>query len=328
MSTEDTTIATSATHATRHLLVTSPRTASNLLVRILNFEGQGARPTRSNGYFWISSIPKRYTLQRKPMLDWTTEEKKDLDEIEQQCFDNLMNYINEAEKEGQLVLFKEHALLLNHPFYESEFAHGKGTTVGEPTVLGSGKRSVLNKTVLSDELLRTFKPTFLIRHPALTLASMYRAARSDALNREHKEPSLVEQSSIWIRTLFDFYQAQHDNGGERPLVLDADDMMTSPELMLKYAKVAGLDPDKLRFSWEKATQEALNEMSAMAKMMLSSLNASDKVDLGKVAGDIDIDKEAAKWRNEFGDEGGDKLESWVRAAMPDYEYMRSKRLTI
>ena len=111
-------------------------------------------------------------------------------------------------------------------------------------------------------------------------------------------------------------------------MLDADDMMTSPELMSKYARLAGLDPDKLRFSWEKASQEELSNMSAMARMMLSSLSASDSVNLDKVAGNLDIAKEAAKWRVEFGDEDGSKLESWVHAAMPDYEHMRSKRLTI
>ncbi|KAI8649023.1 hypothetical protein NCS55_01475700 [Fusarium keratoplasticum] len=328
MSTEATTTTMRPTPAARHLLVTSPRTASNLLVRILNFEGQGARPIRSSGYFWLPSILKRYAVQGKPVSEWTTEEKKDIDEVEQQCFDNLLDYIKKAENEGQLVLFKEHALLLNHPFFESEFAHGKGTMIGEPTALGSGTRSPLNKTVLSDELLQTFKPTFLIRHPALSLASMYRAARSDVLGRTDKEPSIIERSSIWNRTLFDFYEAEHGSGGERPLVLDADDMMTSPELMSKYARLAGLDPDKLRFSWEKASQEELSNMSAMARMMLSSLSASDSVNLDKVAGNLDIAKEAAKWRVEFGDEDGSKLESWVRAAMPDYEYMRSKRLTI
>ncbi|KAJ4130520.1 hypothetical protein NW754_009571 [Fusarium falciforme] len=292
------------TPAARHLLVTSPRTASNLLVRILNFEGQGARPIKSSGYFWLPSILKRYVVQGKPMSGWTTEEKKDIDEVEQKCFDNLLDYIKKAESEGQLVLFKEHALLLNHPFFESEFAHGKGATIGEPTVLESGTRSSLNKTVLSDEFLKTFKPTFLIRHPALSLASMYRAARSDVLGRTDKEPSIIERSSTWSRSLFDFYEAEHDNGGERPLVLDADDMMTSPELMLKYARLTGLDPDKLRFS------------------------ASDSVNLNKVASNLDVAEKAAKWRAEFGDEDGSKLESWVRAAMPDYEYMRSKRLKI
>ncbi|KAM0192399.1 hypothetical protein ACHAPI_008346 [Fusarium lateritium] len=314
----------------RYLIISSPRTASNLLTRILNFEGQGAHLEGLNGYFWISSLAQRRAVLQKPMSEWTAEEKQKLEEVEQQCFDKLLNYLNGAEKEGKLALFKEHALLLNHPFYESEFTHGKGTTIGEPTVLKNdtpGPRSPLNKTVLSDEMLKTFKPLFLIRHPALSLPSLYRATRSDEFQRESKEPSVMERSSIWIRSLFDFYEA-HQREGEPPLVLDADDMMTSPELMIKYVTLAGLDPDKLRFTWEKATPEAISKQTIIAQRMLSSLNDSDKVNLDKVGGDIDLDTEAQKWRAEFGDNDASKLESWVRAAMPDYEYMRSKRVTL
>jgi hypothetical protein len=301
-----------------------------LLTRILNFEGQDAHQADLNGYFWISSLAQRRAVLEKPMSEWTAEEKQKLEEVEQQCFDKLLSYLNGAEKEGQLALFKEHALLLNHPFYESEFTHGKGTTIGEPTVLKndtSGPRSPLNKTVFSDEMLKTFKPLFLIRHPALSLSSLYRATRSDEFQRESKEPSVMERSSIWIRSLFDFYEA-HQPGREPPLVLDADDMMTSPELMIKYVKLAGLNPDKLRFSWEKASPEVISKQSTLAQRMLSSLNASDKVNLDKVGGDLDIDAEAQKWRAEFGDVDASKLENWVRAAMPDYEYMRSKRVTL
>jgi hypothetical protein len=263
------------------------------------------------------------------MSEWTVEDKEKLEEVEQQCFDNLLSYLDGAEKERQLALFKEHTFLLNHPFYESELTHGKGTTIGEPTVLkndATGPRSPLNKTVLSDEMLKSFKPLFLIRHPALSLASMYRAARSDEFQRESKEPNVTERSSIWIRSLFDFYEAHQPE--EPPLVLDADDMMTSPELVMKYVKLAGLNPDKLRFSWEKASPEVISKQSILAQKMLSSLNASDKVNLDKVGGDLDIDVEAQKWRAEFGDVDASKLENWVRAAMPDYEYMRSKRVTL
>ncbi|KAI6776547.1 hypothetical protein HG530_000492 [Fusarium avenaceum] len=313
----------------RYMISSSPRTASNLLVRILNLEGQGAHPVRFNGYFWLSSLAQRRAVLEKPMSKWTVEDKEKLDEVEQQCFDNLLSYLDGAEKEGELALFKEHTFLLNHPFYESELAHGKGTTIGEPMVLKNdspGSRSPLNKTVLSDEMLKSFKPLFLIRHPALSLASMYRAARSDTFQRETKEPSVTERSSIWIRSLFDFYEA--NQLGETPLILDADDMMTSPELVRKYVKLAGLNPDKLRFSWEKASPEVISKQSIIAQKMLSSLNASDKVNLDKVGGDLDIDVEAQKWRAEFGDVDAAKLENWVRAAMPDYEYMRSKRVTL
>ena len=98
--------------------------------------------------------------------------------------------------------------------------------------------------------------------------------------------------------------------------------------MLKYARLAGLDPDKLQFEWEKAPKEVTDSHPPIVQYMLGSLNSSNKVDLGKVAGDVNIDIEAAKWREEFGEIAGDRLETHVRAAMGDYEYMRSKRLTI
>ena len=77
-----------------------------------------------------------------------------------------------------------------------------------------------------------------------------------------------------------------------------------------------------------APSNILLPQPASAEMMLGSLNSSDKVNLDKVAGDVDIDVEAAKWREEFGETAGDRLETNVREAMSDYEYMRSKRLTI
>jgi hypothetical protein len=62
--------------------------------------------------------------------------------------------------------------------------------------------------------------------------------------------------------------------------------------------------------------------------MLGSLNSSTTINIAKVAGDIDISLEAIKWRAEFGDELGRKVESYVLAAMDDYEYMKLKRLEI
>lgn len=69
-------------------------------------------------------------------------------------------------------------------------------------------------------------------------------------------------------------------------------------------------------------------MPSFVQHMLGSLNSSEKIDLTKVVGDVDISEEAVKWKAEFGDEHARKLETYVREAMDDYEYMRSKRLTL
>lgn len=46
----------------------------------------------------------------------------------------------------------------------------------------------------------------------------------------------------------------------------------------------------------------------------------------KTSTNIDIDAEANKWREEFGVEIAGYLDMWVRAAMPDYEYLKDRRL--
>lgn len=320
--------------ATRHLFLTGPRTASHLFIRILNLEGQDAHPTPKDGYFWLQAAYKRIEMYSKPICEWTPEERQAIENIEQQCFDNLLNYINSAERVKKKVMIKEHAILLNHPFFESQFIHGSDATVGEPQVLKgypddvSNSRSPLNMTILSDDFLKTFKPTFLIRHPAMSIPSLFRAVQHEGFKRSSKELNAIETSLFWPRKLLEFYEAHSQDEYDEPIVLDADDVMTSQALVLKYAKLAGLDPDKLCFSWEKASEEVTSSQSPFVQHMLGSLNSSDRVDLTKVAGDIDISGEAMKWKAEFGDELGRTLETHVRAAMADYEYMRSRRLKI
>jgi hypothetical protein len=38
-----------------------------------------------------------------------------------------------------------------------------------------------------------------------------------------------------------------------PIVLDADDIMTNPELVRHYAKLIRMDPTKLKFTWAPGT---------------------------------------------------------------------------
>ncbi|KAI3317054.1 hypothetical protein HD806DRAFT_515915 [Xylariaceae sp. AK1471] len=324
----------------RYWLLTMPRTASNMVVRILNLDEQNVRPAHNGGYFFFLSQMLRLPLYHKPLQGWSCEERIGLERQEKQCFEALQDYLEAAEEAGQKVYVKEHVSQLNCPFFESEYMHG--TTVGDdepgpPKVLPARRvanptRSSLNLTPLPDEFLKTWHPTFLIRHPAKMLPSLFRTALEDIqLNgkgRSKKEPYEVETTLKFVRALHDFYLNHFGKASQWPIVIDADDVMMYPELVIKYAELTGLDPDKLRFTWEKTSQEMLDKLPPPQKIMFSVFNASTGVDKGKIAGNINIDTEAEKWRIEFGEEGGRKLERWVRDAMPDYEYLRSRRLTL
>jgi hypothetical protein len=62
--------------------------------------------------------------------------------------------------------------------------------------------------------------------------------------------------------------------------------------------------------------------------MLSTLIASDSIQKDMSAANINIDEEARKWKEEFGESHAQKIEKWVRDAMPDYEYLKERRMRL
>lgn len=104
--------------------------------------------------------------------------------------------------------------------------------------------------------------------------------------------------------------------------------MSKPKVILKFSKLVGLDPTKLQFEWEPVADKASESVlsSDGEKRLLSTLRESSGIVLDKVSTKINIDTEAMKWRIEFGDEMGRRMERAVRKAMPDYEYMKERRL--
>lgn len=67
-------------------------------------------------------------------------------------------------------------------------------------------------------------------------------------------------------------------------------------------------------------------MTKVGQRMLSTISASSGIITGKTWINLDIDTGAKKWKEEFGEQEGENVERLVRAAMPDYEFMKAKRL--
>jgi hypothetical protein len=135
----------------------------------------------------------------------------------------------------------------------------------------------------------------------------------------------IEMTMHWSRTLYDWYTKQHTTFSPWPIILDADDIMLNPDLVRRYSQIIGLDPSKLRFEWSPTSEEELEKMGRARRRMVSTISASAGIVEGKTGVGIDIDVEAGKWKEEFGEEEGARIERWVRDAMGDYEYMRERR---
>ncbi|KAH8682788.1 hypothetical protein BGZ60DRAFT_398738 [Tricladium varicosporioides] len=320
------------------LLVTYPRTASHLLLKILALENQpSVLRCDKDGYFFMPTVGPRFKTAGKHIDEWTKKERIMIMERHQACFNSLQKHIANGEAEGKNLFVKEHVNWLIEPVSETKFVFGKESTSESPwTVQMSSNQthSSSNETILPDEFLILWHPTFLIRHPALVFPSMYRTTID--LNSAEKAKSdpfhHTEMTMHWSRTLYDWYCQRLELIGRAnprnktwPIILDADDIMLDQSIVIQYAERIGLNPDKLRFSWDSMANEEVEKMWKVEKRMKSTIIASSGIVEGKTAQNINIEEEAKKWKVEFGEEEGEKIERWVRAALHDYEYLKARR---
>jgi hypothetical protein len=103
--------------------------------------------------------------------------------------------------------------------------------------------------------------------------------------------------------------------------------MTNSELVRHSAKLIGMDPTKLKFTWAPGTTPKLvGAPKTLVSQMTTTISASAGIFEGKIWAGMDLDTKISQWKVEFGEEEGIKLDKLVRDAMPDYEYMLSRKL--
>lgn len=101
--------------------------------------------------------------------------------------------------------------------------------------------------------------------------------------------------------------------------------MTEPAVIARFCNIVGLDAAKLKFSWVPASEEELAQLANdQVRRFLSPLLASDGVMKGKTSANLNIDVEAKKWREELGEENGERRDG--SKVLPDYKIMKARRL--
>ncbi|KAJ5562484.1 hypothetical protein N7461_001245 [Penicillium sp. DV-2018c] len=324
----------------RIFLITYPRTASNLLLKILALDGQPK--TLSNdigGYYFRPAFLKSIMTGKpyRPMGDLSKEEAQDTQNVFQECLEKLEHDANAAIEQGKNFFVKEHALWLFNPTNISDLlgeqnAHAESLFRVQQN--STSTWSSKNQTVLPDEALQKWRLIFLIRHPALAFPSYYRAMlelrKEGYLHESEFQPHLRANMTLqWTRMLYDW---SCEMLGE-PLMLDADDVISNEAAIVNLCETTGLDSSKLKFTWDsrpkngeaKSSSQSESKKS-LGEVMEKTLKDSSGVLKGKCSDGIDIATESAKWKGEFGEEMGLALEKFVKDAMPDYEYLRARRV--
>jgi hypothetical protein len=165
-------------------LITYPRVGSHLLWRILNKDEQPGFLEGNTEYYFFEAAMYRFDsgLHGKNVDTWTEEQRHALKKAYQDCFDSLQLSVAKAKEENKSLLAKEHSLFMVQPPVNSRFFFGDDN-VKEPAwqvKYNSGTNlsyipQSINVSVIPESFLSIWNPTFLIRHPALTFESQYRA---------------------------------------------------------------------------------------------------------------------------------------------------------
>ncbi|PYH75892.1 hypothetical protein BO82DRAFT_359663 [Aspergillus uvarum CBS 121591] len=346
--------------ADRVLLITYPRTASNLLVKMLSLPDQPNVVSNERGgyFFWDAFMNERDTIcSRRPVEQWDPSETANLRHAFQQNLDYIEATSQAALTQGKVFFAKEHTLWLAEPAAMTQYlatggrSHHPSTRLGvqvpksylkasattTTTSISSAAFSSENFTILPDAYLATWRPTFLIRHPALVFPSFYRALQG--LEEESFcEPRMIEPflelhaTLRWTRLLYDWYCGR-GNPRPPPLLLDAQDVIHHPEIVAKYCELIGMDPEKVRFTWHQAERrppagEEEDHRARGEAVMLATLNRSTSLLKDRTPAFVDVGAEKVKWEDEFGSRVAQQMGRWVEDAMPDYEYLWRRRLRV
>ncbi|KAL9074180.1 MAG: hypothetical protein Q9161_002374 [Pseudevernia consocians] len=177
-----------------------------------------------------------------------------------------------------------------------------------------------NPTVLPDAFLTSMTPICLIRHPARTFPSLYRAAH---LNLHGSEFSIMA-SLRWCKLLVDWYNV---TTGTKPIVLDETDLIHEPATITKLCRALSLDESGLQTSGDAMPQAEIGEQDAMTPATNATIQTSNGAEPSPKRDDeIDIDEEVKGWRKEFGVDTAETIKNLVVGAMHDYSYLRQRAI--
>ena len=346
-----------------NVLYTIPRTASHLLVKLLNLPSQPSLHRTENGkdgYFFLPAVALRFqnNLFGKKLEDWKDEERKDLQDAFNKGLIAWERLIDEAEKDNKGTYIKEHINWLVDPISEARFFNhtipsNRPKFPDPPTTYPSVSNistehpvvvSELNPTSLPSSLLYTTKPSFLIRTPYLTFPS---ALRTSLANQPlstvlgEQDAQKWECTYHWTLSLYRFYTANdtfpptrqtYSHDVTYPVIIDAEDLHNEA-LVRKYARAVGLDEEVVRFEWAAASggDEGGGEAGdGVDESMTKSIREStgvrrDMLGTGRV---WDLREEKRKWVVEFGEVLAERLAGMVEASLGDYELLRRHRLRV
>ncbi|KAF9697739.1 hypothetical protein EKO04_004049 [Ascochyta lentis] len=319
--------AESANSPQHHILLSIPRTASNLLTHLLALHSQPSiAPHPRDGYFFLPALSFRFTHDTlmQPYETRNDLEKKNMQSSIDNGIKGWKSRINETEEKRKGTYIKEHVTRPIRPSPERAFLHDEKSdsnssgTANETAQRYTNPQSSLTRSGLASEPLSSPRPSALVPECAapasITRGSTPGAARARCCRGGSPRPRQQTEGPVLAS----------NNVG----IVDAATLV-SPAFVQHYAGLVGLDPKRVRMGWEATSQGEQEEMHTVERRMKDTLVSSASVLVQKLDSTaIEIAAEKKKWGEEFGSVLAERFDRLVREAMADYEWLRERRLRL
>ncbi|KAM3501775.1 hypothetical protein MY10362_005290 [Beauveria mimosiformis] len=311
-----------------------PRTLSNLLVKLLS-QQEG---WEGSGYYFHSA--RMYAVENfSYSADVPPEKRQEFVRQLREGFAKMEAAREKAHRNGNALFLKNHCSQIWKPssLYE---ATKNGQFAAEFTLDDDASPAAhTNPTMLTDTYLVSFVPIFLVRHPALMVDSWFRTSTRAG---HPPDPCLTTRARGrglgLMRALYDWYVARlmtATSDEEQsppppptpgckgvPIVVDADDVLEG-DTVARLTAIIGMDPAQVLREWEAQSTEG---MVPLDKSHMQDLCDSTRIDTSKSARRLDIKAIYRSWRETYGEEVADYMVKVTESYLPDYEYMKSKKM--
>ncbi|MCJ1368503.1 hypothetical protein MMC16_007647 [Acarospora aff. strigata] len=302
------------------------RTASHVFCRLLS--GQPGWAPQSDYHFKCAFDFARESFNWGPLTDVPDQIRNKFEELLQEGFDEIQRDRRSAKNDGKSLLLKEHTFYTWEPSKLSQSMWGgprspSFTVVEEGSPLSTDSEKT-NPTIFPDSFLKSWKPVFLIRHPAPTFESWYRA-ESGAWHIDLSDKSWSFFTSFqYSRQLYDWFLSNSTDESSMPIVIDADDILDKSSTIKKLCSSLGMDTQHIPDKWH-VIQAPENAGCRESKFMGDYWN-STSIDSSKSSRGLDMAAKYTKWQADFGPDVANELLNIVEKAMPDYNYLKSKKV--
>ncbi|KAL8887694.1 MAG: hypothetical protein Q9215_004766 [Flavoplaca cf. flavocitrina] len=236
--------------------------------------------------------------------------------------DVLQSILSAVKDSTKRVFIKDMSYHIIPPTHSSE--------VRPPSLQASNSSNrISNPTLLPTEVIDSFKFVFLIRNPVAAIPSLYRCF-IPPLSAQTGD-NMLDPTELGYRELRIFFDYLRDKNGEVPMLIDAEDLLSNPEGVLRHLCTHlefPYDASMLQWPSNEDRDFAFSLFEKFAGYHEDALNSKGLVAKPKAGVETPSKEKDRELEAKFGKEGIAIIRDALDMCQKDYEGLEAFRVIV